>query len=76
MPAIVQAKPWWQSKTIWLGIAQLGVGLAELIATTPILEGSEVAGAAATAAGMLTIALRFVTQKPVAATEKPVQVKP
>lgn len=72
---LVQAKPWFKSKLNWLGIAQLVVGAAELISTTPLFEGSEVAGTASMIAGVLTIALRTVTKRPVALSEKPVEVK-
>jgi hypothetical protein len=71
---IVQAKAWYASKMVWLGIVQLVLGLAELLATTPILEGSEVAAVAATVAGALTVALRLVTRQPVAGSERPVEV--
>lgn len=71
----VLAKPWWQSKMIWLGIVQFALGLAELVSTTPILQGSTVAGIAVTVAGALTFVLRFLTDRPVAATEKQVLVE-
>lgn len=73
--AIVQAKAWWQSRMMWLGIAQFVLGVAELIVTTPIFEGSAIAGGAAMVSGALTMALRFVTDRPVASTEKPVRVE-
>lgn len=71
---IVQAKPWWQSKLVWLGAAQAVLGAAEIVSTTPILEGSEIAGIAAAVSGALTVLLRLVTKRPVAASAKPVQV--
>lgn len=73
--AIVNAKAWWQSKMVWLGVAQFVLGLSELIVTTPIFEGSAIAGGAAMISGALTMALRFVTDRPVATTEKPVRVE-
>lgn len=72
----VQAKAWWQSKMIWLGIIEFALGLAELVSTTPILQGSEIAGIAVTVAGALTFVLRFMTDRPVAASAKLVQVEP
>ena len=73
--ATVQAKAWWQSKTIWLGIVQFLLGLAELITTTPILQGSEIAAIAVTVSGVLTFIFRFMTERPVAVREQLVQVE-
>lgn len=67
MTTLVPAKPWWQSKTIWLNAIALVVAI--ITAVTDVLQLSEDATQvvlAVTAA--LNVILRFFTTQPVAAT--------
>lgn len=57
-------KKWYQSKTIWAGIAEIFVGVTQVVAESPIV-GDDVTGAAVTVAGVATILLRFLTSGPI-----------
>jgi len=55
------SKPWYKSKTVWLGILIIASGIAEYITGLP--AG---ASAATIIAGCLGIVIRFMTDQPIA----------
>ena len=66
------AKPWWESKTIWLNIVVGTIGVVE--ASSDVLKGivpPEVMGGILVGAAMLNVVLRSVTGQPVAAKRAP-----
>ena len=52
---MVEIKPFWKSKLFWLGILQVGIGIASG------LEGALAQGIPLTVSGVLTIVFRSVT---------------
>ena len=62
----MKPSPWWQSKTIWLNAIALTL---ELLALADKLPGAESLSVyIPTIAAMLNVALRFVTNAPIAGT--------
>ena len=57
------AKAWYRSKTIWVGLAQLAVGLTEFV--TGALEAGEAFSWTLIVSGALHTLLRLVTKGPV-----------
>ena len=53
------AKPFWQSKMFWLGILQVGIGIASYI------EGNAAVGTPITVSGIMTVILRGLTSEPI-----------
>lgn len=53
-------KPFWQSKTVWLGVLIVAGGIAEYIAALP--TGASIP---TIIAGCLTIIVRFLTSQPI-----------
>jgi hypothetical protein len=53
-------KPFWQSKTIWLGVITALLGFLEQVQAIPDLPPPAV-----TCLGVLIVALRLVTGKPI-----------
>ena len=58
------SKRWWQSRTIWLGLLELTIGLLDVFAESGLTDESA-DGVLLMIAGMLTVLLRFVTRLPV-----------
>ena len=59
-------KVFWKSKLFWLGAIQIAMGVLALLG--PFLEAGDFgpAGIIALVSGFLTIALRFITDEPIA----------
>ncbi len=60
----MEAKPWWQSKTIWFNIITLGLAvlaLPELISILPVMTLPYLAFINA----LGNMVLRFMTEKPI-----------
>ena len=55
----METKKIWKSKTIWLGIIEIAIGILSY------LQGELQSGVQLTAAGVLTVILRVVTNKAV-----------
>lgn len=55
----MEGQVWYRSKLLWLGVLEVGVGIANYIATLD--AGTSVA---AIAAGILTIIFRYLTRQP------------
>ena len=55
----METKKIWKSKTIWLGIIEIAIGILSY------LQGELQNGVQLTAAGVLTVILRLVTNKAV-----------
>ncbi len=53
------SKPWWKSKTVWLSVLIVAVGIAEYIAGLPV--GASIP---TIIAGCLNIVVRFLTGQP------------
>ncbi len=61
-----QAKPWWQSKTMWLNLAVTGLGVASTV--VPVLRpfvNARTFGMITTGIGVANTVLRMVTHKPI-----------
>ncbi len=61
-----QAKPWWQSKTMWLNLAVTGLGVASTV--VPVLRpfvNARTFGMITTGIGVANTVLRMVTGKPI-----------
>ena len=56
----MEAKKWYLSKLVWLGVLEIAVGIAQYIAALP--AGASVA---TVVAGCLTIIFRIVTNQPI-----------
>jgi len=58
-------KRWYQSRTVWVGILEIGIGVVGLIADQ-IVTGQDWTPTAVLAiiGGTLTIVLRIITEKP------------
>jgi len=59
------AKPWYQSRTVWIGILEIGIGVAGLVADQ-LTSGQDWTPVSIMAiiGGSLTIVLRVITEKP------------
>jgi hypothetical protein len=57
-------KPWWRSRTVWLGLLELAIGLCDLLADSGLTGGSA-DGALLAAAGALTVLFRYLTDQPI-----------
>ena len=55
---VVKKKPWWKSKTVWIGTIQIAAGLIAIPQIGAALGGS------VAAKGVLDILLRLVTSAP------------
>ena len=51
-------KQWYQSKTIWIGILSIAIGVLSFLADNPDL------GIFATASGIIGVVLRYLTSSP------------
>jgi uncharacterized membrane protein len=62
----VETKKWFQSKTFWVGVLEVVIGMLGLVAQ--FLEGGNFAvpGIVALVAGILTIVMRRLTDTPMA----------
>ena len=56
----MNGKPWFKSRTVWLGVLEIAGGIAEFIAGLPAE-----ASAATIVAGIVTIIIRFLTKQPI-----------
>lgn len=66
------AKPWWESRTIWLNIVVGAVGVVE--ASSDVLKSivpPEVLGGVLVGTALINVFLRSVTGQPVAAKRAP-----
>jgi len=59
------AKPWWQSKTVWAGGITFFIGVLGLANEQFFVENPQVAGIILTVVGVLGIILRRLTEKPI-----------
>jgi hypothetical protein len=66
----LNSKPWWKSRTIWLGFLELGIGLLDVLADSDF-TGESTDGALLTAAGTLTLLLRYLTHQPIQPLRRP-----
>lgn len=57
-------KPWWRSKTVWLGLWQFLIGVLIVLADSELTEGRLEAWLLIIA-GTLTAGLRFLTTEPI-----------
>ena len=66
MPETQKSKPWWKSKTVWLGIVASVAGLSGLpiVAVLP----PKAAAYVLTASGIAGVVLRTVTKQPISAS--------
>lgn len=62
----MEAKPWWESKTIWANILTVAIAILLLVADVPDLSPDMRAGLLL-AVGIAGIFLRVVTDQPIAA---------
>lgn len=58
------AKPWWTSRTVWLGLLEFAVGLLDVTAQSA-LTPDDLDGALFAAAGVLTVLFRYLTDQPI-----------
>lgn len=63
---IAASKPWWKSRTVWLGVLQIVGAYGGYVGTL----FPPAAAAAGAAAGIATIILRTLTTQPVTVTSK------
>ncbi len=56
----------WRSKTLIAGLAQMLIGAADKVGNEPIFPGEESPGWILLGTGILTIILRYVTNRPIA----------
>jgi hypothetical protein len=61
---IPSSKPWWRSRTVWLGLLELAVGLLDVTAESGLTDESA-DGALLAAAGILTVLFRYLTDRPI-----------
>ena len=52
-------KPWWKSKTLWLGVIQIAIAIASYI------EGQLLSGSVVLVSGILTVIFRYLTDAPI-----------
>lgn len=63
----MNAKPIWQSKTIWVNGLTLAAGVLSLVAGSDLIAAfPRAAAAVVTTLGVVNVALRFVTTTPIA----------
>lgn len=67
----MDAKVWWQSKTVWANIIIVAVAVLAYIGAQPGLIPAEFAPWVLAAGGVLNIILRFVTGAPLSLGKKP-----
>ena len=60
--ATLPTKAWWKSRTVWLGLLELAVGLLDVAAESGLTDDSA-DGALLAAAGVLTILFRYLTDR-------------
>ena len=66
---VLQAQTWWKSKTIWLGVAMVVLGVLDYVMTLDLPpEVMPVLGA-------VSIALRAVTSRPITSSPRPKYVQ-
>jgi hypothetical protein len=63
MPETQKPKPWWKSKTVWLGVLTAIAGAGQYAGVAP-----HAAPAILAASGIAGIVLRTVTKQPLSAT--------
>lgn len=56
---LVDEKPFWKSKTFWLSLIQIVIGVLTYI------QGQVNAGSAITLFGVLQVVMRFLTKQPI-----------
>ena len=56
---LVEVKPFWKSKTFWIGLMQVVIGVLTYI------QGQLEAGSAITLFGILQVVIRFMTKQPI-----------
>lgn len=64
---LVPTKKWYQSKTFWLGVLEIIIGISELLME---FIGSTETGITSIIIGIATIILRYVTKQPITFTGK------
>lgn len=70
---LVQSKPFYASKTVWVGIVTVLIAVAQYLVDVPLFEAYREPVAAVL--GVLVIVGRFLGDRPVTMMEKPVQVQ-
>ncbi len=64
--AVVVAKPWYASKTVWINIVSTVVGVLGYVAGADwIAQNPALVAALTSAVGVLNVILRLVTGKPI-----------
>lgn len=58
-------KLWFQSKTVWIGIIEIAIGVLGLVADFLGKGDYSPSGYVLLATGVLTVVLRFLTEEPV-----------
>jgi hypothetical protein len=64
-------KNWYQSKTVWLGLLTLTISILTYLQSDELISRyPDIVAALGTSIGIMTILLRYVSEKPMALTRK------
>jgi len=64
------SKQWFKSRTVWVGIVEFLIGVATVLAAWLQAGDFSVAGVGLLVIGVLTVVLRWLTDKPIAFGKK------